>query len=438
MTTPPHDLAAERVILGSLMLDGSRVDEVARRITAESFWSVQNATIFRTLLAAHEAGDPTEPTVIAARLSNSGDLPRIGGAGYLFELIQAVGVPASVAWYADRVATAALARGLEIVGTHAQDLAHTVALDNPAEAVARVQAELDGLTITPDATEPRIWRELVGEGLTSIEAAAEPDSDVSAISTGLPDLDDALGGGMRPGQVVVIGGRTSMGKSVLARNIVRATAFRSKLPTLLFTLEMTGIEVFECIVAAELGLNLTAVQQGALTDGEWARIARFAGESADVPLFVDDTAGIGLAEIRAKARTIKKRYGLDVVVVDYLQLVEGVGRENRQVIVSALSRGFKVFAQEFGVLVILCAQLNRGPEMRADKRPNIADLRESGSVENDANVVILVHREEYYVKDSPRRGEADLIVAKNRSGRLEDVVVAAQLHHSRFVSFAKP
>jgi replicative DNA helicase len=194
--------------------------------------------------------------------------------------------------------------------------------------------------------------------------------------------------------------------------------------------------VFQATLSAELRIPLHTIHEGRMTDAEWTDAARFVADTVDVPLWVDDTPSIGLAEIRAKCRRLQKRHGLGLVVVDYLQLLDTGRSENRQLAVGALSRGLKVLAGQLGCPVIAVSQLNRGPEMRANKHPQLADLRESGSIENDANIVILIHREDFYDKESPRRGEADFIVAKNRGGPLDTVTVAAQLHFSRFIDMS--
>jgi replicative DNA helicase len=427
------DVAAEQIVLGSMMLDRSVIDGVCRRVTAEAFSTVAHVIVFRSVVAAYDAGDPTDPVAVQARLVAAGELSRVGGT-YLVDLIQAVPTAVQAGWYADRVAAAAMARALDLVGVRARGLA-PLAMTDPTTAIQRVQNELDSVGVRTDAADPVRWADLVDPGLASIEAAGQSGSSTAVLSPGLVDLDRVLGGGLREG-VTIVAGRPGIGKSVLARNLARAAAFDAKVPTLLFTLEMSRFEVFNSILAAELHMQLNDLNTGTLSDNDWARLAHYIGRVGDVPLLVDDTPNIGLPEIRAKARIVQKRYGLGLVVVDYVQLVQTAARENRQVAVSELSRGFRTWAAELGIPVVLVAQLNRGPEMRADKRPSKADLRESGSLENDASAVILVHRDDYYDQISPRRGEADLIVDKNRHGPQGTVTVASQLHYSRFVSMA--
>lgn len=437
MSEQPHSLDVERVVLGSMMTDPTVIDEVARTLDANAFYDRRHSVIFAAILAAYEAGDPVDPAAVNVRLTVSGDIGRIGGVGYLLETVQAVPVVRQTTWHVDKLRTFAVARGLEETGQRARHLSRGLALEDPAEALERVRADLDALeggVRRDDGLAP--WGEVAPRGLLGMEAAEKAEGDLAPVSTGLIDLDAELSGGTRAGQLVVVAGRTSMGKSVLARGLVRAAAFEQKLTTAIFSLEMSEQEIFNAIVAAELRIETNAMNTGNLTDAEWTRVARFVGESSDVPLWISDNESNSLAGIRLACRQLKRRHGLGLVVVDYMQLMEMPARESRQVAVGELARGLKKLAAELRCPVVALSQLNRGPENRADKRPTMADLRESGDIENSANIIILIHREDYYDKGSPRKGEADLIIAKNRAGKQTEVVVASQLHYGRFASMA--
>jgi replicative DNA helicase len=258
-------------------------------------------------------------------------------------------------------------------------------------------------------------------------------SELYGVPTGFRELDE-LTNGFHPGQLIVVAGRPATGKSTLATDCVRAAAIRHGLPSVLFSLEMGRTEITMRLLSAEARVLLTHLRTGQMTDDDWNRLARKMGEIAEAPLFIDDSANLSMMEIRAKARRLKQRNDLKLVVVDYLQLMQSTRRvENRQQEVSEISRSLKLLAKELDVPVIALSQLNRGPEQRADKRPQMSDLRESGAIEQDADLVILLHREDLYERESPRAGEADLIVAKHRNGPTKDVVVLSQLHYSRFV-----
>jgi len=225
-----------------------------------------------------------------------------------------------------------------------------------------------------------------------------------------------------------------MGKSTLGMDLLRSASIKHGMASVMFSLEMGRSEITMRLLSAEARILPTHLRTGQMTDDDWNRLARKMGEIAEAPLFIDDSANLSMMEIRAKARRLKQRNDLKLVVVDYLQLMQSTRRvENRQQEVSEISRSLKLLAKELDVPVIALSQLNRGPEQRADKRPQMSDLRESGAIEQDADLVILLHREDLYERESPRAGEADLIVAKHRNGPTKDVVVLSQLHYSRFV-----
>ena len=272
--------------------------------------------------------------------------------------------------------------------------------------------------------------------LDEIEAIGAHGGVMTGVPTGFADL-DALLNGLHAGQLIVVAGRPGLGKSTAAMDFVRHAAVRHGLASAIFSLEMSKVEIVMRILAAEARVPLHVLRSGQLSDDDWTKLARRMGEISEAPLFVDDTPNMNLMEIRAKARRLQAAARPAPVVVDYLQLMTSPKRvESRQQEVADLSRGLKLLAKEIDCPVVAVSQLNRGPEQRTDKRPQLSDLRESGSIEQDADVVILLHRDDYYDKESPRAGEADFIVAKHRNGPTDTVTVAAQLHLSRFVDMA--
>jgi replicative DNA helicase len=272
--------------------------------------------------------------------------------------------------------------------------------------------------------------------LDEIEAIGSRGGGITGVPTGFADL-DALTNGLHAGQMIVIAARPAIGKSTLALDFARAAAVKNGLATVLFSLEMSRNEVTMRLLSAESRVSLQTMRTGQMGDDDWARLARRMSEVVDAPLFVDDSPNMSMMEIRSKCRRLKQRHDLKMVIIDYLQLMSSPRRvENRQQEVSEMSRSLKLLAKEIEVPVIAISQLNRGPEQRTDKRPLLSDLRESGSIEQDSDVVILLHREDYYEHESPRAGEADLIVAKHRNGPTATVTVAFQGHYSRFVDMA--
>jgi replicative DNA helicase len=257
------------------------------------------------------------------------------------------------------------------------------------------------------------------------------------VPTGFVDL-DALTNGLHPGQMIVIAARPAVGKSTIGLDFARAAAIRHQLATVLFSLEMSRNEITMRLLSAEARVPLHHMRAGQMTDDDWNRIARCTGEVSSAPLFIDDSPNMTMMEIRAKCRRLKQRHDLKLVIVDYLQLMSSGKRvESRQQEVAEFSRALKLLAKELEVPVVAISQLNRGPEQRQDKKPLLSDLRESGSIEQDADMVILLHREDAYEKESPRAGEADFIVAKHRNGPTATITVAFQGHYSRFVDMAQ-
>jgi len=279
-------------------------------------------------------------------------------------------------------------------------------------------------------------QESVQGTLDEIAAIASRTGTLTGVPTGFADL-DALMNGLRPGQLVVVAARPAVGKSTLGLDFARSASIKHGLTSVIFSLEMSRSEITMRLLSAESRVPLHHMRSGPMTDDDWARLARRMVEVAEAPLFIDDSPNLTMMEIRAKARRLKQRHDLRLIVVDYLQLMSSHKRvESRQQEVSELSRSLKLLAKELDVPVVAISQLNRGPEQRTDKRPQLADLRESGSIEQDADAVILLYREDAFERESPRAGEADLIVAKHRNGPTATITVAFQGHYSRFVDMS--
>jgi replicative DNA helicase len=342
---------------------------------------------------------------------------------------EAVGSPG---WYADRVTKKAIARRLDAHGHSVRLLARSAAFDPDAD-VAAAQSELDGVVRASSRGEDR----RIGDLLAGVlERAVTPPTNEDRIPTGFVDLDHLLCGGFAPGQMVVIGARPAMGKTTMGLCFARAAAIKNGVPTLFESLEMGEDELGNSIVAAEAQVALHHIKQGLVTDDGVQRLTRRAPAIKDAPLYINDEATLTMPVLRARVRNLVRTAGLRLVVIDYLQLMQAPKAESRQVAVSELSRQLKLLAKEFGITVIVLAQLNRGPEQRTEKKPMVSDLRESGAIEQDADIVILLHREDAYEKESPRAGEADLIVGKHRGGPTATITTAFQGHYARFVDMA--
>jgi replicative DNA helicase len=272
--------------------------------------------------------------------------------------------------------------------------------------------------------------------MEEIENASNRGEGMVGVPTGFTDL-DTLTNGLHPGQMIIIAARPAIGKSTMALDICRSASIKHNLTSVIFSLEMSRTEITMRLLSAEAKVPLQNMRKGTMRDEDWTRVATAMSKVSEAPLFIDDSPNMSLMEIRAKCRRLKQRHDLKLVVVDYLQLMSSGKRvESRQQEVSEFSRALKLLAKEIEVPVIAVAQLNRGPEQRTDKKPMMSDLRESGSLEQDADMVILLHREDAYERESPRAGEADLIVAKHRNGPTDTVVVAFQGHYARFIDMA--
>ena len=422
-----------------MLLSKDAIADVVEVIRASDFYRPNHATIFEAILDLYGRGEPADAVTVAAAMANMGELARVGGAGYLHTLMSSVPTAANAAYYARIVAERAVLRRLIEAGTRIVQLGYGSAagtgrdaddlVDMAQQAVYEITERRvsDGFAILSDLLQPT---------LDGIEAVGANSGVMTGVPTGFTDLDRLLNG-LHAGQLIVVAGRPGLGKSTAALDFARTASVRSNLPSAIFSLEMSKVEIVMRLLSAEARVPLHVLRSGQLSDDDWTKLARRMGEISEAPLYVDDTPNMNLMEIRAKARRLKQRHDLKLVVVDYLQLMSSPKRtESRQQEVAELSRGLKLLAKEIDCPVVAVSQLNRGPEQRNDKRPQLSDLRESGSIEQDADVVILLHRDDYYDKESPRAGEADFIVAKHRNGPTDTVTVAAQLHLSRFVDMA--
>jgi replicative DNA helicase len=433
--TPPHDIGAEQCVLGGMLLSPRAVAEAADQITVHDFYRPVHATIYRAILDQYTRNEPTDQIAIASLLAERGELARInGGADYLNTLVATVPTVANVGHYAKTVRRRARRRRAIDGLAQATQVAYGTDVDDD-EIPDRVAQ------IVQDATADRVTGDLtpVGDLIPELLAAIEQGTQ-QGLSTGITDL-DRLTGGMQPGQLWLYAGRPGVGKSVALADAARAVAIRQRQTTVYFSLEMSRLRLLQRLTAAEARVPLHVIKTGGdhVSLDDWNRIVKTTGDLADAPLYIEDTSAVSVTDVVARTRRLAQRGALGLVVVDYLQLMEGVtgrGNDNREREVARISRGLKVLAGDLGVPVVVAAQLNRGPETRSDHRPVLSDLRESGALEADADVVVLLHRPDYYDKESERAGEVDLIVAKNRDGDTDTVTAAAQLHYSRFVDMA--
>jgi replicative DNA helicase len=431
--TPPQDVLAEQSVLGGMLLSKDAISEVVEILRERDFYRPAHELIYDAILDLYSRGEPADPVTVSAELTKRGDLTRAGGAPYLHTLISSVPTAANASYYAKIIRERAIMRRLVEAGTKIVQLGYTIE-GEVDEAVNQAQAEVHAVTERRAAEDYIQLSELLPAAFDEIEKIS---SGVvgEGIKTGFKDL-DALTHGFHPGNMIVLAARPAVGKSTLGLDIARYASIHKGDTSVIFSLEMSRSEITMRMLSAEARVPLNNIRSGALSDEEWARMARRMGEISEAPLFIDDSPNLSLMEIRAKARRLKQRHNLKLIVIDYLQLMTSGKRvENRQQEVSEFSRQLKLLAKELNVPVVAISQLNRSPEQRSDKKPMLSDLRESGSIEQDADVVILLHRDDLYDQQA-RSGEADLIVAKHRNGPTRTITVSAQLHFARFTDMA--
>lgn len=429
--TPPQDLAAEQSVLGGMLMSAAAVDDVSEILRTGDFYRPCHGIIFDAIADMRAAGDPVDAVTVNSRLVENGLIGKLPHPAYLHDLLEAVPTAASAGYYARIVKDQATLREVIEFGTRAVQAGYGAnGARTATEIVNLVQSH--AMTLTSSRTGPKMatFTDLLDPVLAEILSDERPGR---GLSTGLGVLDDIIGG-LKNGQLIVVAGRPGMGKTVLATDFLRATSLHRAEPSIMFSLEMTAFDLEKRLLAAEAEANLRRVINGGLRSDEKARLVNAGERLRGAFLTIDDTAEVDLAGIRSRARSVAAETGLALVVVDYLQLMNTGGTgANRATELGQVSRGLKVLARELEVPVVACAQLNRSSESRQDRRPQLSDLRESGSIEADADVVILLHRPDYAEPEHPRAGEVDLIVAKNRNGPIETVSAIAQLHWARFV-----
>lgn len=434
--TPPHDIAAEQSVLGAMLLSKDAIADVVETIRADDFYRPAHTTIYDVVLDLYGRGEPADAVTVASELTKVGEISRVGGASYLHTLVSMVPTAANANYYARIVREQAILRRLVTAGTRIVHMGYS-GQGEVDDVVDRAQAEVYEVTERRTSEDYAPLSDIMQGTLNEIEAISNRDGEMVGVPTGFSEL-DSLTNGLHPGQLIILAARPALGKSTLGLDICRNASIKHGITSVIFSLEMSRNEIVMRLLSAEAQVSLQHMRSGQMTESDWAKLANKMGVVSEAPLFIDDSPNMTLMEIRAKCRRLKQRHNLKLVVVDYLQLMTSGKRvESRQQEVSDFSRSLKLLAKELEVPVIAISQLNRGPEQRQDKRPMLSDLRESGSLEQDADMVVLLHREDFYERESPRAGEADFIVAKHRNGPTANLTVAFQGHYSRFVDMAR-
>ena len=442
MVSPPHNLEAEQSVLGAILLSDRSLYAlvIEEGLRGDDFYRERHGTIYEAMLALYNESEPVDVLTVTDRLRQTGKLEEIGGAAAVDELTGVVPAAGHARRYAQIVRENALLRRLLKASYEIQEsvLGHQ---DAPRELVE--QAERAMLEVARDDRQQdfRAIEEVLHEELDKLHKLSLEGTSLTGTPSGFKDL-DAITGGFQPGNLIIVAARPAMGKSALVCNIAENAALDPKRPTpvALFSLEMTESELAQRFVASQAMIKGEELRMGRVAEKRWPKILKASQRLAAAPLWVDDSSDVGLLEIRAKARRLHSQFegGLGLIIIDYLQLMRTDSRyDSRVTAVGELSRGLKILARELGVPVIALSQLSRAVEQRSPKKPLLSDLRESGNLEQDADLVMFIYRDDYYEKeDSERPGEADLIIAKHRNGATRDVVLTFHREYPKFMNYA--
>jgi len=429
----PHNIEAEQSALGGMLLSQEAVADVLEVVSGSDFYTPKHELIFNAIIHLFGRGEPTDVIAVTDHLNKQGNLLKAGGADYLHSLSSFVPTAASAGYYAKIVSDKAILRRLIHAGTRIAQSGYE-SQGEVEDLVNQAQSEVFAVVSQTAKDDYVGLSESIDFAIRDIEMAQNRGGSLTGIPTGFTNL-DTYTHGLHTGQLVIVAARPSVGKSTFALDVARNASIKNNQATIFFSLEMGRSEIAMRMLSAESGIYLQSMRKGTLTEGDWAKLAAVRGKINDAPLYIDDSPNMSLVEIRAKCRRLAQQVELKMVVIDYIQLMSsGKKVESRQQEVSEFSRALKLLAKELGVPVVALSQLNRQPEQTKDKKPELSHLRESGSLEQDADVVILLHREGLFEKDHPRAGEADLILAKQRNGPTGTVTVAFQGQYSRFVN----
>ncbi|HBM82016.1 MAG: replicative DNA helicase [Clostridiales bacterium] len=431
LRVPPNNLEAEQSVLGSMLLDKNAISIVSEMLRGEDFYKEAHRLIFDTIIELFDKDEPVDLVTIVDSLRAKNILETVGGMTYLSNLASSVPTTANVKYYAKIVEEKSTLRKLIKSCTETMEKCYQGSTDVPA---ILDKAEKDIFDISQKAVthdfEP--LSRVLERGFDEIEKLYNNKGSITGIPSGFPEL-DAKTSGFQKGDMILIAARPSMGKTAFVLNIAEYAAIMNHNIVALFSLEMPKEQIAYRMLCSEANIDMLKLRSGNLSDDDWERLAASAGPLASAKIFIDDTPGISVTEMRSKCRRLKIEHGLDIIIIDYLQLMQGRGRpENRQQEVSEISRSIKALAKEMDTPVIACAQLSRAPEARTDHRPMLSDLRESGSIEQDADVVCFLYRDEYYNQDTDKKNIAEVIISKQRNGPTGTVELAYIGKYTKF------
>ncbi|MBJ6745131.1 replicative DNA helicase [Streptococcus sp. 121] len=440
LRTQPQDILAEQSVLGAIFLDESKLVYVREYIEPADFFKYANRLIFQAMIDLNDQGDVIDATTMRAILEAQGDLENIGGFSYLVEVVNAVPTSSNAEYYAKIVADMAMRRRFIARLTESINQAYEGSAGTD-ELIAVAEKNLIDLNENSNKSGFRNIKDILNINFESLEARSQQTSDVTGVPTGFIEL-DKMTTGFHEDQLIILGARPGVGKTAFALNIAQNIGSKTGMTVAIFSLEMGAESMVDRMLSSEGLIHNHAIKTGQLTDEEWRKVTIAQANLASAPIYIDDTAGIRITEIRSRARKLAKETGnLGLILIDYLQLITGTGRENRQQEVSEISRQLKILAKELKVPVLALSQLSRGLEQRQDKRPVLSDIRESGSIEQDADIVAFLYRDDYYrsegEEDTEPNNKIEVIIEKNRSGARGTVELLFQKEYFKFSSISK-
>ncbi|HUV99857.1 MAG TPA: replicative DNA helicase [Gallionella sp.] len=440
---PPHSVEAEQSVLGGLLLEAGALDKITDLVNADDFYRQEHRLIFRQIMRLSEQAKPVDVITVAEALEIAGELDKVGGLPYLGGLAQNVPSAANIRRYGEIVRERSIMRKLAEVGSDIASSAYNPTGRDAAQLLDEAErkvfeiAEAGSKGKQGFVAMPPLLTEVV-ERIETLYGRDNP-SDITGTATGFTDL-DRMTSGLQPGDLVIVAGRPSMGKTALAINIAENVAMDSKLPVAIFSMEMGATQLAMRMLGSVGKLNQQDLRTGRLQDDDWGRLTHALGKLNDAPIHIDESAALSALDLRARSRRLHRQSnGLGLIVVDYLQLMSsnaGKASENRATEISEISRSLKALAKELQVPVIALSQLNRSLEQRPNKRPVMSDLRESGAIEQDADLILFIYRDEVYNSDSQDKGKAEIIIGKQRNGPIGMVALAFRGEYTRFDNLA--
>jgi len=434
---PPQNNEAEAAVLGAMLLDREAIAQAREHLEDTAFYSETNKSIFRAIVKLYDSNEAVDIVTLVEELKKNKELDDVGGPAYITDLANSIPTAANIEHYAKIVREKYLLRRL--INTATQIVSESF---EPSSEIESLLDRAESLIFDITATQKRkmqvsAMKDIVKESIETIDRLYQRKENITGIPTGFHDLDTKLAG-LQNSDLIVLAGRPSMGKSALAISMLEYAGVVEKLPCAYFSLEMSKDQLAQRMLCSIAGVNAHKVRTGFFSQTDWPKLVTAAGKLSESPIFIDDTPGISALELRAKARRLKGRHDIQLIIIDYLQLMQGASRlENRQQEISDISRSMKALGRELNVPIIAISQLSRAVEQRQDKRPMLSDLRESGAIEQDADVVMLILREEYYNPTEENKGVAEIIIAKQRHGPVGTVKLTFLPEYTKFTNLAR-